>query len=53
MEVVAVTAPTSDATQQDSGRERNEDDLRAPWGLIRTVLAAMYYAVRVLIEIHR
>jgi len=52
-EVIGVTAPTNSATQEDSGRKRNEDDLRAPWGLIRTVLAAIFYAARLLIETHR
>jgi hypothetical protein len=51
--VIEVAAPTSGATQEASSRKRNEDDLRAPWGLIRTVLAAIYYAARFLLEMHR
>ena len=51
-EVSEMPAPTSGATQ-DSSRKRNEDDLRAPWGLVRTVLAAIFYAARFLMEMHR
>ena len=39
--------------EQDTGDERVKHGLTSPWELIRTVLAAAYYAVRILLEIHR
>lgn len=49
-----MTTRKSEAPQgRESRHKRGEDNLEARWGLIKVVLAAVYYVTRILIDLHR